>query len=965
MNRIISLFILIIFSYSCGQISEEEILNADFYDWDLSPPVIYSPEKDQEFGLSTNPQITLSWQSKEKILRFRLEIAKDAAFQKMIEGFPYYLKRNKNEPPEAKFVFTPKEEGTYYFRIRSEGKEIGDYSEVRKFHVFSAIHVYCPATESCNDTEARGFSYEPVRQIHRALAKAKNLGVPVKVAARGGTAGYAEVVQLVNGVDLVGGYSYPDWEYNPTTNKTTIEITATRVALANTITEPTVFRGFEVKTTANNLSGDCAFYSYNSSDKLIVEENKFYFGQSNLAQPRYGIFLENTNIVFRKNVVEGTTTAVGGNSIGIFVRGGTALIEENQIVANNGVGGYAYGIKLESFQGTIRKNTIIPSKTSSVQNRWGIYADGAGTSFLAEENTIDFHIGGGISAKLKGVELIGNVSNKITAQFKNNIIKLRNGPTGTSLCQGVYLEQTQNTVLDKNTIEMCHNPERESYGIYAKSAENLTLRENFIKGSGPTQFYPCYQVYMETSSKGVKLEKNQLFGCQKAAGHVYGVFSLDSNVTLLENQIVAGWATGGNNYGVYTEANWIISTLYAEKNIISGGYNSVTNGAVYGVYVTSSVTPQSAYLKDNYIFAGKATNTSTVSAALYISASDNMGLIYSLGNVLYGGEVTNYSRSVAFYKGRFVLDHNLLFSGVGNTESRGVSISSSSLPEILDLHHNVIVTQGSGTLRAVMEANANSDPTSLVNNIFLNEGSGSFTFYYDENSTSRTDVSLINDFNNTTQDSNKPSSGNLQAISGSDLYLLYPAFRLAFDGNGNNTYQGHASAFETENTFCSSLATASYILPVGLSNLLQITTKSCPVVNFTPALSRATVAGEVFFDFLSEPNSENIFRNKNGSLALNAALCSTAEKTVVLASGTSQSDCQNKFPLFKPYFNSGNCELKFYPGLTEFVGNGNGFCETGESCLFYPHIGQDAGRGSLVASTCSIPTVTVLQYADL
>ena len=106
---------------------------------------------------------------------------------------------------------------------------------------------------------------------------------------------------------------------------------------------------------------------------------------------------------------------------------------------------------------------------------------------------------------------------------------------------------------------------------------------------------------------------------------------------------------------------------------------------------------------------------------------------------------------------------------------------------------------------------------------------------------------------------------------------------------------------------------------------------------------------------------------RTGSPSLDSGLACPANyssKTHNWGAGTSQSDCDSKYPYANSTFNVDKCETTYlHPSMelsfdsalgTSPYGNNNGLCEQGETCLHNPNIGAYAGHGDLIDSGCDV-----------
>ncbi|RME88444.1 MAG: hypothetical protein D6767_10140, partial [Candidatus Hydrogenedentota bacterium] len=228
------------------------------------------------------------------------------------------------------------------------------------------------------------------------------------------------------------------------------------------------------------------------------------------------------------------------------------------------------------------------------------------------------------------------------------------------------------------------------------------------------------------------------------------------------------------------------------------------------------------------------------------------------------------------------------------------------------------------------------------------------------------------------------ASNNVNTTGMSQVFMYYPTeIVYTQDGNLNFTYDGNSTTLEVKDTTTCAKFTG-YFEYFYDNTTRQITAVECTTsmtVTFTPALTYDFGFGmPILLWGTSNANYDKKYGLKNSSPALNAGLVGTSNggncsnyivKTHTWGTGSSQADCDSKFPKANSTYNSGNCETTYLYPATEImddnIGNDNGLCESNETCLHNPNIGAYAGHSTLSTYTgCSIPSpltnITLKKY---
>jgi hypothetical protein len=229
--------------------------------------------------------------------------------------------------------------------------------------------------------------------------------------------------------------------------------------------------------------------------------------------------------------------------------------------------------------------------------------------------------------------------------------------------------------------------------------------------------------------------------------------------------------------------------------------------------------------------------------------------------------------------------------------------------------------------------------------------------------------------------------GNLSASTFASVFFHFPVgITYSADGpDAGSTYDGSTSRLEMPTqTVCNSFNTGDNLSYFFDSSLRQITARDCTVS--TSFLDFAPVRVYDFGRFVplinwgtASPSPAEGFALKTGAPAINAGFtcADLTSATHTWGTGSSQADCNAKFPHANSTYNSGNCQSTFLYPATEIDPNttgrgpfgipvaGNGLCEAGETCLYNPNIGAYAGHGSLVAAGCDLSSVAGGAFATV
>jgi|JI10StandDraft_1071094.scaffolds.fasta_scaffold30928_4 hypothetical protein len=461
----------------CGQTTRQDLLGGKFGTVDSSPPKLIAPADNAIFS---RLQGVLIWSRNSVASEYLIDISIDSGFSQPIAGFPRKIK-------ETSLYQTFPEARTYFWRVRHNLSD--SYSEVRRVHVLGdAILVHCEQSETdCSNTDRYGNMTFPYRNIQNALNRALELGLEVRVAARGGQAYYRENLNLLPGSVLRGGYEAITWTQDISTHRSEIRSNASRVVQFESTANgggQAVMEGMTIYSEANALvsyavyasgagnlelrrntviavdSGSTAQYGiFTSLASMKILQNTIHGNfNASTASPSYALYIENSSPLVFGNTINGGRSAIGAvtNSYAVYVTNGAPVISENTIYG--GVGGSAHGLYVTGSGIPIIRANYIHGGNGG--NTYALRLNGA--SSIIAQNTID----GGDPGNT-----VGRVS------------------------RGVFIESGTQAEIYANLL--LHSSGVERFGIYENdaAADPAIIRNNLmvsLSGGGTHYIYADY-----------------------------------------------------------------------------------------------------------------------------------------------------------------------------------------------------------------------------------------------------------------------------------------------------------------------------------------------------------------------------------------------------------------------------------------------------------------------------------------
>jgi hypothetical protein len=404
---------------------------------ETSPPEAIYPIDGEKI---VNLQTSLIWSAIEKADFYEIEIVKDDGTEDpfantandIVDGNPFTV----NAPNNSLNDVAMPDAWSYRWRIRANVTDPGEYS-VATFNAYNdAVYVYCPEPEPleediCDVTGKTGTKNSPYQTINGALYDAKSAGLNVKVASRGflPDSAYHEVVNLLQGVSVYGGYfaSDPplDTDFNEDDRNSSLYITQIQMDGTHTV-------------TAIGVSGN-----------LITIFDGFYVQGGNIGTNVYAMFAAESN----ESLTISNNTFIGGNTSGdgfthaVFASLVDGSIFENNIIfgGNDNVSADSYAFRISSSSLVIRNNTIMGGTTNN-DDTSAIYIDGAGTPLIYNNIIIG---GNNTPSEDRGSYCINN-KNSSPLILNNTLI----GGNSTNKTIGIYNFTSPSTIVTNNIISV-------------------------------------------------------------------------------------------------------------------------------------------------------------------------------------------------------------------------------------------------------------------------------------------------------------------------------------------------------------------------------------------------------------------------------------------------------------------------------------------------------------------------------
>lgn len=332
---------------------------------DRDPPRILAPSSTEVTVVPAAPDVglvTLVWTRRALARSYTVEVAYDAAFTRLVNGYPVTV-----DDPASSLTRELSEAVRYYWRVRANTTREGEYAESQFDRLRNTLHVYCPAGSICNDRDANGHllpgnASAPLQTLSGAVIVANALSLRrVRVAARGDDEPYREHV-LAGGVSFFGGYdaSFDESSRNRGQHPTIVASDAREAFAVFGGSDEQTIGGFVLRSaggTALRVSGGSA---------VVVEDNAIVAGNA-------GIDVNGVDFVYiRNNVLQSQPATTGG---GVRIGATQQAVLENNSIAIASCGGAtcqdALGVSAEdvSFLQLLRNTITVETSLATSRHR--------------------------------------------------------------------------------------------------------------------------------------------------------------------------------------------------------------------------------------------------------------------------------------------------------------------------------------------------------------------------------------------------------------------------------------------------------------------------------------------------------------------------------------------------------------------------------------------------------------------
>ncbi len=902
------------------------------FNTDRSAPLILAPSDGEQVP---NLSSTIIWSSNSEASFYTVEVATDSGFNSQVTGSPFTV-----DAPESILALDSSSlvsAVSYYVRVRSDITTTGSYSNIVLFEALSdTIYVSCPAGAVCDDTGKAGTLTNPYQTINKGILAAEKLGIGTIVVAGRGNSGsgndtYPEMVNVLPGTGIFGGYS-PDFSQRDTAVYTTIiSNTGTftvAVTGAKVSTGSVVLDGITIRGGTNGIT--YALYVSDSDSSLTVRDSIISGGDASGSS--YGVY----------NIVSGTTSGTGplylnnqisgGNaalsSYGMYNRISSPSVNGNSITAGNSTGENV-GMYVYHGNPLVENNTAVSGGTSSTGKSYGICIDNESTnSLILNSNTVS----GGTSTADSSYGIYASLG---SAVFSGNTISGGSAPA-----------------IGKT-----------SYGVYGTGID-LTFTGDTITTSGASANSTAFNTY----DGKLSLAGGTVSTGDGVTGTSYGFNIEGTQIRLLGNNVTLG--TSGYNCGLNS-----YSGTNDASGLLSGNTFTIGSaGEVYGMYIIYS----GYAIIGNTIKTGASTGGGSDNIALRNDTTSGSAVIW---NTIIGNDSLQYSMGVMDRLGGTYYGNTIVTGSSVSANTRSVAYEIWGGSKQQYLYNNILFTRG-GTLRyGIYElGSAGYDVEILVDNMIFETPDA---LYYDADLANKN----LNDGNT--------STAAIDWHDGTGTVIPFIGSRTTADGYANNGYDGTTSSFEMySGSYCDTFFTGApivYDYGGGSPSNHTVTAVDCsvygnPIIYFTPALGSATTVGITVAASMLDPGNEtltvsqtinDVFADTSESApdyalpstspAINRVICPTGNDAAVQSWGyiytgpVDQTYCDQNFP-GSDYNNLAGtgewCEATYLENtievLNDSVGNDNGLCESGETCIFNPNRGAYPGHGNLVSASTAV-----------
>jgi trimeric autotransporter adhesin len=282
----------------------------------------------------------------------------------------------------------------------------------------------------------------------------------------------------------------------------------------------------------------------------------------------------------------------------IRLNGNRHMIFDSLTVNTNGTTttefGHGFHLRNDADSNIIRKCTINMSLATTSANYAGIVLSGGTTAIATGTNRCDFNTIEGNT--IKGGFYSISVAGSGTDRTNNNII--RNNILEDAYTYGVYVSNTDNTLIEKNKVSRpLRTVTTTAYGIYATGITNrLKVSKNSVFnpfGAAPAStsaYYGIYHTGTDAAAAQPNEVSNNIVYNFNGAGTLYGIYNTSSdNVNYYHNTIDISDATNASTnstYGFYQTTQ--ATGIDIQNNVFT--ITRAGSGTRFGLYFVSGTT---------------------------------------------------------------------------------------------------------------------------------------------------------------------------------------------------------------------------------------------------------------------------------------------------------------------------------------------------------------------------------------
>ena len=436
---------------------------------DERPPDLISPaDGDRAFNLNAN----LVWSARLGASHYTISVTEENGGVH-IPGSPFTV-----QAPITSIDINLPEDRSYTWSVESDVL-VGE-PNYRTIHALGdTVYVYCPAGEACTETNLPGNMEYPLQSIAKGIATAQENNIyNIKVSGRGSDQAYDEIVSMVEGISLEGGFSSDFEERDIDVYETKIANTSAFVVQAVNITNSIPAILFDGFTIQGGTEGDTyALYVLGSDNTLTFSNNRFLGGDA--SRDSFVVYFSSTNElegggpIFTNNIVQGDDTTGTGYNYAIY------NYASNPTITNNTISAGAVEVSNRSSIGIFSKNSspIIENNTISGGGcgsaglfSFGIRAEGGGDLYIHNNDIKSGHC---VSSNTFGLYFIDINSVTIT---NNTILGEQYGGSGSPY--GIYINAMADVEIIDNVIST-GDSQSWNNGINI-SDSNLTFKNNVV-----------------------------------------------------------------------------------------------------------------------------------------------------------------------------------------------------------------------------------------------------------------------------------------------------------------------------------------------------------------------------------------------------------------------------------------------------------------------------------------------------